>query len=862
MIAMKPEILKLSDALVTAGLNGVVQGMLLLLVLIIGMRCFGRRLNATTRHALCLVILVFTVLLIPAHGVRHLFANHNPKVDSPSELAGKAEASANRPGEATRPIDATPTPAPGKPNPLNSVFLPPPHEQQEVEQDRASSVWFEGPVQIEDPTNHVFAASIPFSLDRPGGYRTAELRRVSAADQRAIAEKHSLSDRTIDSAKSADLHLAGEAQSPAAKASSETESIPPLAQWILEAANVIEATATPDDTPTTWDNVKAAFRRCGKVLLDPISLNVARGSWLPSNVSLGIVASISVFALYRLFVVGVRLRRIHRLKAAALEPPAQLGKLFAEVCMRTGAKRRVTLGLFPAQGSAVLLGFRHPKILLPAGCDLHEAEPVLRHELAHLNRLDDWVNLGQQLLQAAFFFHPGVWWLCRRLSLEREIACDDCVLAQSNPRHYALLLATFAGRMQGSPALLSPGVSTNKSQLQQRIDMILDTHRNRSLHVAKTRLGLITSAAACIALAGIYIAPRVVFAQTPAPPAPAATPGAPAAPALPGTVVIAPSSAALAGDTIVGDEPSSASPSAVNTGPKYKTLTPLTAPATAAAPAALPPGGVIALTPAPAPRAPMTLVAPTPGLPPATVAGEGGLIATYEPGSPPRHKDTNNMSIEERLDRLEHMIESLSARREYKVWQPDFKWDGFPKANGTMDPKQVETLKEWAKQQADLARKQADIARRQLEDAKRNALDPRDMEKLRAEIDRQTARAGEEMKRAARELERAMREQQPHPKKPEAGDVAPRKRNFNRDGNRQQLEGLRRQHEQLERQMEKLDRQIEELERSQEELEQQDEDNGPEQAQVEANEVQPDQPKQDCQDNKDPNKDSAPAARK
>jgi hypothetical protein len=86
------------------------------------------------------------------------------------------------------------------------------------------------------------------------------------------------------------------------------------------------------------------------------------------------------------------------------------------------------------------------------------------------------------------------------------------------------------------------------------------------------------------------------------------------------------------------------------------------------------------------------------------------------------------------------------------------------------------------------------------------------------------------MKRAARELERALREQQPHPRKPESGDAAPRKRNFNKDASRQQLEGLRRQHETLERQMERLDRQIEELERSQEEVEQQDEDQGPEQA--------------------------------
>ena len=54
--------------------------------------------------------------------------------------------------------------------------------------------------------------------------------------------------------------------------------------------------------------------------------------------------------------------------------------------------------------AAVVLGFVHPVVLLPAEMDQDanegEAEHVLRHELAHVDRRDDWWNLAQQLIQA------------------------------------------------------------------------------------------------------------------------------------------------------------------------------------------------------------------------------------------------------------------------------------------------------------------------------------------------------------------------------------------------------------------------------------------------------------------------------
>jgi beta-lactamase regulating signal transducer with metallopeptidase domain len=887
MIVMKTELLRVCDAVLTAGLNGVLQGLFLLLLLMLGARCFGRRMNATTRHAVYLVTLLFLVLLVPANALRHfLVSQKSPPAQTTQRAEDRASHTAPMIAENMGKREAMPESA--KPRPFSFVFLPLSPEHQELQlQD---SVRIDGAIQVEAPTNIVFQAVGPGSFDQ-GIARTEFLRR-SGSDETLESVSGSLFDNgsssdseshssaaadTVAAASSRSGHGSGPEPSPFPR---QTAAIPPLAEAIIEAASVIESTAS-DEEPTIWDNLKAAAARVSAVLFDPISFNLAGHSWLPARLSLTVLAGCSMLAAYRLGLVGSRLRRIRRLKADCTEATPDLTALFLDLCAQSKTKRTVTLGIARTDRSAVLLGFRHPKILLPAECDAQEAEPILRHELAHLHRRDDWTNLCQQLIHATFFFHPGVWWVCRRLSLEREIACDDCVLKQSSPRRYALLLATLAGRMQGSPALLAPGVSTNKSQLQQRIDMILDTKRNTSVRVAKTRLGLITSAAALAGMMGIYTAPRIVLAQSQD--APTAAPARPSTPAS-GAVLIAPAAAAPAAETISADEPTPipAAPS-VSPGPKYKGLAPVPAPAIPATPAApgaaaLPGRGVIGLAPVPLPpTAPTVFVTPVPTTAPLAVLSDSASVAaTYEPASPPRHKDTSNMSIEERLNRLERMIESLSAQRTYKPWQPgvkpdmnfDFKWDGQTKMNGSMDQKQAQQLQEFARKQADMARKQVEIARQQIDAARQNGVDSKEIEKMKAQIERETARAREEMKRAARELERSMRDQQPHPKTPETRDFPSReKRKWNKDAKGQQLEGLRRQHESLERQMEKLDRQIEQLEQNQEELEEQNEDQTPEQAEVrssdknENNEVQAGQPKAECSDIKPGDKSEKPAAR-
>lgn len=148
--------------------------------------------------------------------------------------------------------------------------------------------------------------------------------------------------------------------------------------------------------------------------------------------------AIAVLTLARVAAGVWQVRQIRRscteVRSADLDPT--LRELLTE--------SRRTVRLLSSESARVpaALGFRNPAIVLPAWAlrDLGAADlrPIIIHELAHLRRHDDWTNLLQKAIRAVLFFHPAVWWIDARLSMEREMACDDAVLAATgNARAYA-----------------------------------------------------------------------------------------------------------------------------------------------------------------------------------------------------------------------------------------------------------------------------------------------------------------------------------------------------------------------------------------------------------------------------------------
>jgi hypothetical protein len=131
--------------------------------------------------------------------------------------------------------------------------------------------------------------------------------------------------------------------------------------------------------------------------------------------------------------------------------------------------------------------------------------------LAHLRRHDDWTNLAQQILKALLFFHPAVWWIQNQLALEREIACDDAVLAQTtNPRSYAQCLVSVAEKsFMRSGVALAQAIVSRMRQTSQRVSRILDVNRSGATRIWKPALYSLAAFFA-VCLASLRHAPELV----------------------------------------------------------------------------------------------------------------------------------------------------------------------------------------------------------------------------------------------------------------------------------------------------------------------------------------------------------------
>lgn len=208
-------------------------------------------------------------------------------------------------------------------------------------------------------------------------------------------------------------------------------------------------------------------------------------------------AAIAMAGLLRLAFALIRLRQMR--KHAVLLDFAGLDPVLRETLQGFRSRRKVTLAVSDHQRIPAAMGFFQPLIVFPSWAmrELSTAElnSILIHELAHLRRWDDWTNLVQKVLRALLFFHPAVWWVEDRLSLEREMACDDVVLSHtSNARAYAECLVSMAERrfLQRTLALTQAAVSRMR-QTSRRVAQILDANRPGATRVWKPALGLIAT---------------------------------------------------------------------------------------------------------------------------------------------------------------------------------------------------------------------------------------------------------------------------------------------------------------------------------------------------------------------------------
>ncbi len=238
-------------------------------------------------------------------------------------------------------------------------------------------------------------------------------------------------------------------------------------------------------------------RFVGKVQVPP-GPQAARGPVLPLRIGAGsatvfvesvwALASLAMLCRLAISVVLLQVR-----KRRAVEAPEWLAETMKRSLARCGVKRRVRIAVSAEGASPMVAGCC---VLVPSRLlttlERAQIEQICLHEAAHLARFDDWALLTERLIEALFAVHPVVRWIARQIDLEREIACDDFVVALTGEaRSYASCLthvAELALGYSGSP--VAAAAADESAHLNRRIEMLLNKTRRAGTRILKARFGV------------------------------------------------------------------------------------------------------------------------------------------------------------------------------------------------------------------------------------------------------------------------------------------------------------------------------------------------------------------------------------
>jgi beta-lactamase regulating signal transducer with metallopeptidase domain len=277
-------------------------------------------------------------------------------------------------------------------------------------------------------------------------------------------------------------------------------------------------------------NAATRFAVWFSALLAVAFLPVVNGAWLhaglanaaaghaaialPTSWAIYCVAGWGILALWLSVRLGRAIWHLNALRKSCIPvDPSELDPVLQRTLQHHCGRRQIALCTSEQVRVPTAVGLVKPAILIPHAlmCELSPVElnQVVLHELAHFRRWDDWTNLIQQALTALLFFHPAVWWIEKKLGLEREMACDDAVLAETaSPRAYAECLARLAEK-----SFLTRGIALAQSVLGK----VRQTSARvaRILNVNKPAPAVYTSRLAVSLVAVLAMGCAVVYSRTP-----------------------------------------------------------------------------------------------------------------------------------------------------------------------------------------------------------------------------------------------------------------------------------------------------------------------------------------------------------
>jgi len=255
-----------------------------------------------------------------------------------------------------------------------------------------------------------------------------------------------------------------------------------------------EPLAAPAGRPHTGVSLAAAWLDGARSVLRPWL------AWIVAGWGLGVAA-----CSFRPLLGGYALWRLQRRGVSPAR--AEILDALRRVSVRLGLRRAVRVLQSTVAPMPIALGWLRPVILLPVALvtsmPAAQLEAILAHELAHVRRHDFLVNLLQTLVETVFFYHPAVWWLSRRIRVEREHCCDDLVVQVLGDRvEYGRALVAVEESRGPSP-LLAVGVTDGS--LLARVRRLAATGQDQAASGWGDRWPLLSLGMTCTLLAAMAL---------------------------------------------------------------------------------------------------------------------------------------------------------------------------------------------------------------------------------------------------------------------------------------------------------------------------------------------------------------------
>ncbi|HUJ49794.1 MAG TPA: M56 family metallopeptidase [Bryobacteraceae bacterium] len=197
---------------------------------------------------------------------------------------------------------------------------------------------------------------------------------------------------------------------------------------------------------------------------------------------------IALGAILRLVWIGTGLLRLSRYRKDSHQlsaPPVPFGSASARWYVH------------PMLSGPVTYGWPRASVLLPARFEEMEGsmrEAIACHELIHVVRRDWLFVMAEEVIRAAFWFHPAVWFILSRIQLAREQAVDREVIRVTRDRDRYLDALVAVAEQQIQPDLAPAPLFLRKRQLARRVAAVL-----QEVSMSRTRL-FATLATICSAL--------------------------------------------------------------------------------------------------------------------------------------------------------------------------------------------------------------------------------------------------------------------------------------------------------------------------------------------------------------------------